>query len=1079
MKTIKRNNSLFSLVLGAVLSLIISQGSIAQELQTPYPIIFVHGLNSDNKTWFQSGQYNDIFDYYENIGLENGGNLNVTLDYLRSTTSLNNSKEDDVQLFTQNPKFGDFYTINFDVHANGQSEKGSNTTYTDLILLPNTVNILVAQPIFSVGDIICIDNEFMEVLGMSENGLVINVRRGILNSTATTHFLIKTIWNLSNESNQASIVKQGYGLKLAISAIKAKTGAKKVILVGHSMGGLAIREYLRSYSVNDVAKVVTIGTPHLGSKAAEISSLVNYVKGIDVRSDAIRDLSYNYTSEEGNPDPPYGNSPDDGIFLFGGKELFLQSETSFYSFDVNANGLRDDYYINGLSSSLSTLPSGISYSWIVSQWNNWGPNVDGDGCVRLERQFPWVQKMNAKPLIEIGDTLMTQKFHPDETLDFRSLIRGLDEPNVSSLAYEISEKSTTHGAITFGTNNNPVDIDIFKVVLSKNGKVTINIIGNDKTGITKFQILDNGLTSKVSETNIYQPIEFDAIAGTYYIQINGDATGISYQYPYTLQTSFVETPASILATSPASSLEFYDVVTTTNRVKTVKLTNNGTSNIQITNLAFTGANANQYSVTPMPPFAVNAGASIDLAVKLSPTSVGVKLANLVITNNTTTTNTIALKGTAVSTATKVLVSSSGASYNFGDTKVNSSRSKTFTFQNTGSNTLTVSNLKLEGTNAEAYSITSPSATTFDIASGEVKQITVKFLTSTIGVKNAQLAIYINADNASPKYSIDLFGNGKENIYSGSNSIITAYEYWFNDNYTNKVYVEVPPQQITTINKDFSTTDLKEGLHFLHFRLKDNRGKWSSIVSEAFHKLTVSPSGQRKISLYEYWFDNDYAQRITSTVIPTQLDILTKNFKTDLLSPGLHSYHIRYQDNVGMWSSVVSEMFHKSNPTGSQPNTISAYRYWFDRDEKNITTVNVTNADNPYTLIRDMNALNLSLGAHTIHFQFKDSRQLWSAVTNNSLTKTQSTSGFKNLTYNYEINTFPNPVENILKVNIHKPFIKDFRLEIYNCLGVMKKSIIKSKLDTEFNLDLSTYPSGMYLIKLSNNEEVYQMKVIRK
>ena len=50
-----------------------------------------------------------------------------------------------------------------------------------------------------------------------------------------------------------------------IDAILAATGARQVVLVAHSMGGLVARSYLRRHGGGRVARVVTIGTPHAGS----------------------------------------------------------------------------------------------------------------------------------------------------------------------------------------------------------------------------------------------------------------------------------------------------------------------------------------------------------------------------------------------------------------------------------------------------------------------------------------------------------------------------------------------------------------------------------------------------------------------------------------------------------------------------------------------------------------------------------------------------------------------------------------------------------------------------------------------
>ena len=45
-----------------------------------------------------------------------------------------------------------------------------------------------------------------------------------------------------------------------------QTGVDQVALVGHSMGGLAIRAWMRSCGTQRVARIVTLGTPHQGTR---------------------------------------------------------------------------------------------------------------------------------------------------------------------------------------------------------------------------------------------------------------------------------------------------------------------------------------------------------------------------------------------------------------------------------------------------------------------------------------------------------------------------------------------------------------------------------------------------------------------------------------------------------------------------------------------------------------------------------------------------------------------------------------------------------------------------------------------
>ncbi len=55
----------------------------------------------------------------------------------------------------------------------------------------------------------------------------------------------------------------------AIDALCAQSGAAKVIVVGHSMGGLVARAYLRSHGCARIAQVLTLGTPHHGTALAD------------------------------------------------------------------------------------------------------------------------------------------------------------------------------------------------------------------------------------------------------------------------------------------------------------------------------------------------------------------------------------------------------------------------------------------------------------------------------------------------------------------------------------------------------------------------------------------------------------------------------------------------------------------------------------------------------------------------------------------------------------------------------------------------------------------------------------------
>jgi CheY-like chemotaxis protein len=64
----------------------------------------------------------------------------------------------------------------------------------------------------------------------------------------------------------------------AVGELCAATGADKVALVAHSMGGLVARAWMRAYGSARVARVITLGTPHHGTGMAKFGRGPNVVQ---------------------------------------------------------------------------------------------------------------------------------------------------------------------------------------------------------------------------------------------------------------------------------------------------------------------------------------------------------------------------------------------------------------------------------------------------------------------------------------------------------------------------------------------------------------------------------------------------------------------------------------------------------------------------------------------------------------------------------------------------------------------------------------------------------------------------------
>ena len=64
----------------------------------------------------------------------------------------------------------------------------------------------------------------------------------------------------------ASIDDYAPTIESAVQALTMHSGQQRVAVVGHSMGGLATRAWLRVHGASRVARVITLGTPHLGTQ---------------------------------------------------------------------------------------------------------------------------------------------------------------------------------------------------------------------------------------------------------------------------------------------------------------------------------------------------------------------------------------------------------------------------------------------------------------------------------------------------------------------------------------------------------------------------------------------------------------------------------------------------------------------------------------------------------------------------------------------------------------------------------------------------------------------------------------------
>ena len=468
-----------------------NKNALTNQTKLPYPIIFIHGLNSGSNTW---NTFTDFLD--TNYLFTYGGRFDINLNYDNdsSISNLNIYSTPGADIaFYQSTVFSgaDYYYVNFAINVNGAYDEGC-----------------------------------------------------------------------ANLSNQSAIAKQGVALKAVIQQVLSLTGRDKVILMGHSMGGLASREYIQNQSnwqtdgQHHVAKLVTTGTPHGGSNVnypdlTWFTSLIpnNY-------SEALRDLRTTYS---------YSLQP--GVFLEGGIESQSVMNDiglpgfNFYNFDVNCNGIIGE---NILGLNNKPLQNVIDYSCIIGSITD---SAIGDGVVTLSSA-----NLNTKyPNITQNIFNVTANHIQLPSKNYKNL-QGLDEPNEFSLAYKIDFNKTYSAFISEQSqlcSYAPTDFDDYKFTLTNNSNISVSIdipsllnlkariVSNDQTTQIGPVQLSNGNSNFTFTQNNLSP-------GNYFLEIYGVPTtntisGYNFILNYSLSNeSFEKDDLIKLYPNPTTSKVFFD-----------------------------------------------------------------------------------------------------------------------------------------------------------------------------------------------------------------------------------------------------------------------------------------------------------------------------------------------------------------------------------------------------------------------------------------------------------------------------------------------------------------------------------------
>ncbi|WP_291131846.1 choice-of-anchor D domain-containing protein [Flavobacterium sp. UBA7682] len=213
-------------------------------------------------------------------------------------------------------------------------------------------------------------------------------------------------------------------------------------------------------------------------------------------------------------------------------------------------------------------------------------------------------------------------------------------------------------------------------------------------------------------------------------------------------------------------------VTAGTATRTYTIQNTGTSALIISNPTISGTNAGDFTVTTNPAtLSIATGASTTFIVTFNPSASGTRNAIVNIVNNDSNENPydFAIQGTGteqeinvqgnatnIADGSVTITSTNHTDYGSIDTSLGSI-SRTYTIQNLGTSTLTISNPTLSGINAADFAVTTNPAT-LSIAAGASTTFVVTFDPIGYSARTATINI-VNNDSDENPYNFDIQGTG--------------------------------------------------------------------------------------------------------------------------------------------------------------------------------------------------------------------------------------------------------------------------------------------------------------------------------
>jgi hypothetical protein len=231
-----------------------------------------------------------------------------------------------------------------------------------------------------------------------------------------------------------------------------------------------------------------------------------------------------------------------------------------------------------------------------------------------------------------------------------------------------------------------------------------------------------------------------------------------------------------------------------------------------------------------------------------------------------------------------------------------------------------------------------------------------------------------------------------------NNLIDSVEYWFGDNFANRLPLPVVANANNEINLDFPFPDngINKYDETVHYRFKDKIGNWSPIYSEQMSNNNATVASEVEV---QYWFDDNFSGK---TIVPTtqflngtQIDHQEASLPWQ---ENAQTIHYRFRGKYNQWSPIQSSNI---DDVENRDNRIVEIEYWLNDDFISKDQIEVTENTPIYYDRNDLNLIINSCNSETIHVRYKDKMNRFSCIYTFYVDNQNSKSGITVLVHGFQ------------------------------------------------------------------------------